>query len=252
MGRREGSRPSGDLLTFRRRDHRRLTSSTPPEGAQPAPDGPQPPSQGGQSAADDARSRRLEIWIAGLLGVVAIITAFATYKAVLEDGDTLANFNEGVRINDDATAKDTEGTQQYTTDQAIYLEYIKSEVGGEKDIAEYFRETLFSPELEESVKYVEEGDEEAISPFQEDSPYTRPEWAEAEKLRAQTKAKFDEAGVHDEDGDKYVLATVVLSISLFLLGIAGVNRQFKVQRILVAVATVPLVVGIAQILSVAL
>jgi hypothetical protein len=217
------------------------TESTPP---------PTPP-EGGQSAADDARSRRLELWIAGLLGVVAIITAFATYKAVLEDGDTLANFNEGVRINDNATASDTEGTQQYTTDQAIYLEFIKSDVAGEKDVATYFRETLFSPELEEAVKWVEEGDKDAVSPFQEESPYTRPEWAEAEKLRGQTEAKFKEAGVHDEDGDKYVLATVILSISLFLLGIAGVNRQFKVQRILVGIAAVPLVAGIVQVIAVA-
>ena len=200
----------------------------------------------------DPRSKRLEIWIAALLGIVAVITAFATYKAVLEDGDTLANFNEGVRINDDATASDTEGTQQYTTDQAIYLEFIKSDVAGDSEVAKYFRETLFSPELEESVKWVEEGGKDAVSPFQEESPYTRPEWAKAEDLRKQTDAKFAEAGKHDEDGDKYVLATVILSISLFLLGIAGVNRQFRVQRVLTAVASVVLVAGIAQILAVAL
>lgn len=200
----------------------------------------------------DPRSKRIEIWIAALLGIVAIITAFATYKAVLEDGDTLANFNEGVRLNDDATASDTEGTQQYTTDQAIYLEFIKSEVGGDSEIAKYFRETLFSPELEESYKWVEEGGDDAVSPFQEDSPYTRPEWAKAEDLRKQTDAKFAEAAKHDEDGDKYVLATVILSISLFLLGIAGVNRQFRVQRALAIVASVVLVAGIVQILTVGL
>jgi hypothetical protein len=217
------------------------TEDQPTQPAAPEPDA---------AATEDARSKRLEIWIAGLLGVVAIITAFATYKAVLEDGDTLANFNEGVRINDDATAKDTEGTQQYTTDQAIYLEFVKSDVAGDSKVANYFRETLFSPELEESVKWVEDGGADAVSPFQEDSPYTRPEWAEAEKLRGQTEAKFKQAGIHDEDGDKYVLATVILSISLFLLGIAGVNRQFKVQRMLVAIAVVPLAAGVAQIVAV--
>ncbi|HEX8742302.1 MAG TPA: hypothetical protein VF712_04130 [Thermoleophilaceae bacterium] len=220
-----------------------MTTENPPDPA---------PRPADQSAADDARSKKLEVWIAALLGIVAVITAFATYKAVLEDGDTLANFNEGVRINDNATAQDTEGTQQYTTDQAIYLEFIKSDVAGDAEVAKYFRETLFSPELEEAVKWVEEGGKEAVSPFQEDSPYTRPEWAEAEKLRGQTEAKFKEAGVHDEDGDKYVLATVILSISLFLLGIAGVNRQFRVQRVLVAIASVVLVAGVAQILAVGL
>lgn len=221
------------------------TEGTPP---------PAPPNDATAAEVEDARSKKLEVWIAALLGVVAIITAFATYKAVLEDGDTLANFNEGVRLNQDATAQDTEGTQQYTTDQAIYLEFVKSDVGGDSEEAAYFRETLFSPELEESVKWLEEGadDDERLSPFQEDSPYTRPEWAEAEKLREQSSDKFEEAGVHDEDGDKYVLATVVLSIALFLLGIAGVNRQLRVQRALTALASVVLVAGVIQVLAVAL
>lgn len=217
---------------------------------------PPPPAQAPASAADgsDPRSKRLEIWIAALLGVVAIITAFATYKAVLEDGDTLARFNEGVRLNQDATAQDAEGTQQYTTDQSIYLEFIKSDLAGDSQEAAYFRTTLFSPELEESVKWLEESadDDEKVSPFQEDSPYTRPEWAEAEKLRGQSADKFEEASVHDEDGDKYVLATVILSISLFLLGIAGVNRQYRVQQALAAIASVVLIVGVVQIASVGL
>jgi hypothetical protein len=197
-------------------------------------------------------SERLEVWIAGLLGVVAILTAFATYNAVLEDGDTLADFNEGIRLTDQASQRDTAGTQEYTTDQAIYLEYIKSDVGDDNEIAAYFRETLFSPQLEEGVKWVESGPKDAISPFQEDSPYTRPEWDEAEKLRGQTNAKFKSASVHDEDGDKYVLATVVLSIALFLLGIAGVNRQFRVQRGLTILAAVVAVSGLVQILAVTL
>jgi hypothetical protein len=206
------------------------------------------------AAADDASSKRLEVWIAGLLGVVAILTAFATYKAVLEDGDTLANFNEGIALNVQAAERDTAGLQEYSTDQATYLEYVKTQFGQGQDdaLGNYFRETLFSPELEEGVKWVDEGPKDAISPFQEDSPYARPEWTEAEKLRTQTAAKFKEAGIHDEDGDKYVLATVVLSIALFLLGIAGVNRQLRVQRGLTALGAVVSLIGLVQILSVAL
>ena len=208
--------------------------------------------------ADDAargdrpRGDRLEIGIAALLGVVAILTAVATYKAVVEDGDTLASYNEGIRLTDQSSQRDTAGTQEYSTDQATYLEYIKSDVGGENEIASYFRKTLFSPQLEEGVKWVEDGPEEAISPFQEESPYTRPEWAEAEQLRTFANSKFKEAGLHDENGDKYVLATVILSIALFLLGIAGVNRQYRVQRVLTGIAVVVLVAGVVQILAVAL
>ena len=200
----------------------------------------------------DPRSGTLEVWIAALLGVVAILTAVATYNAVIEDGDTLANFNEGIRLNVEAAERDSAGTQEYATDQSTYLEFIKSDQEGNQDVAQYFRNTLFSPELEEGVKWVEKGGKDAVSPFQEESPYTRPEWTKAEELRKRTSSKFAEAKVHDEDGDKYVLATVVLSIALFLLGIAGVNRQYRVQLGLTALGAVVAVVGLIQIAAVGL
>ena len=205
-----------------------------------------------QPGTEDPRGKRIEVWIAGLLGVVAIVTAFATYKAVLEDGDTLASFNEGIALTDQASQRYTAGTQEYSTDQATYLEWVKATQTDDEELATYFRETLFSPELEKGVKWVEDGPDDAISPFQDDSPYSRPEWEEAAQLDEQTTAAFEEAKVHDEDGDKYVLATVILSISLFLLGIAGVNRQFRVQRGLTILASVVTVAGLVQIAAVAL
>jgi hypothetical protein len=213
----------------------------------------EPPAQPTAAAADperDPRSKRIEVVIAALLGVVAVLTAFATYKAVLEDGDTLARFNEGIALNVQAAERESAGLQEYSTDQSTYLEFVKSTQEDDEETANYFRETLFSPELEEGFKWVEEGPKDAISPFQEDSPYNRPEWDEAEKLRNQTTAKFEEAGVHDEDGDKYVLATVILSIALFLLGIGGVNRQYRVQLALTALGAVVSVGGLIQILAV--
>ena len=212
----------------------------------------EPPTQPAAAVPEDRdpRSKRIEVVIAALLGVVAVLTAFATYKAVLEDGDTLANFNEGIALNVQAAERDSAGLQEYSTDQSTYLEFVKSEQEGDSETAGYFRETLFSEELEEGVKWVEEGPKDAISPFQEDSPYGRPEFDEAEKLRNQTNAKFEQAKVHDEDGDKYVLATVVLSIALFLLGIAGVNRQYRVQLGLTVLGAIVSIIGLVQIVSV--
>ncbi len=212
----------------------------------------EPPTQPAAATDEvrDPRSKRIEVLIAALLGVVAILTAFATYKAVLEDGDTLASFNEGIALNVQAAERDSAGLQEYSTDQATYLEYVKFEQEENTALATYFRQTLFSPQLEEGVKWVEEGPKEAISPFQEESPYTRPEWTEAEKLRKQTDAKFAEARRADEDGDKYVLATVVLSIALFLLGIAGVNRQYRVQLGLTVLAAAITAAGLVQVLAV--
>lgn len=200
----------------------------------------------------DPRSKRIELWIAGLLGVVAIITAFATYKAAHEDGDALTSFNAGVTLNDAANAHQNAAQQEYATDQATYIEWVKSKKEGDDDVAAYFRETLFSPELEKGVKWAEEGPEDAISPFQEDSPYNRPGWDQRAKLDKLAAVAFKKARAHGEDGDKYVLATVILSIALFLLGIAGVNRQFRVQRGLAVLASLVTVAGLVQILAVAL
>ena len=61
---------------------------------------------------------------------------------------------------------------------------------------------------------------------------------EAEKLVAEGDAQFDQANAKDGEGDTYTLATVILAISLFFGGVAGVTRSHVISMAMTVFAAV--------------
>ncbi len=63
-------------------------------------------------------------------------------------------------------------------------------------------------------------------------------------------AAFAAGDVADKHGDTLTLTTVLMAISLFLLGVAAVARQLRVQLILIGVSMVIYVVSLVMMLGV--
>ena len=197
---------------------------------------------------------RLEVSVAIMLGVAATLTAFASYQASLADGDALKKFNEGVILSNDSNRKYIETNQIFTADQELFLEYATLIQAGNEESADYVRDKLMRTELEESIdewaQLVEAApseDEAPLSPFEEPGVEIA-ELGEAEKLGEASKAKFTDANGDDKKGDDLTLATVVLALSLFLLGIAGVLNRLPVQIGVAAGGTVVTVIGAVMLL----
>ena len=91
----------------------------------------------GTSAEDAGRTTGLELTIAALLGIAAILTAFAAYKTDLADGDTLKNFQEGNALYDDANQQVNEGNQQYTNDVSVFTQFAIASQEGNEELAQY-------------------------------------------------------------------------------------------------------------------
>lgn len=176
---------------------------------------------------------RFEVGIAVLLGLAAVATAFAAYKAELADGDSVKAFNEGIRLNDQAGQAATEGNQEFVQDQTLFIEYAKAtQQEGNTELATYMKETLMSPKLSKSVEWwAEQGDFETYpTPFTEDNPeYGIEQYVRAEALEKQVEQKFDLAREKDDSGDRYTLITVILAVALFMLGVAGVTRRLQIR-----------------------
>ena len=189
------------------------------------------------SDTTDARSRRLELAIAVLLGAAAVLTAIAAFQADSRGGDATTEYNLGIRSADAASQAFTEGTQQLVQDQALFLEYAKAANTGEEDLALYLRESLFSEELEAGVAWWEEQpDDGPESPFVEENPdYVIVGYEVGAELEAETEQHFADAARFDEDGGEYTLMTVILAVALFLLGITAAIRAFAVRLGMVAV-----------------
>lgn len=190
-------------------------------------------SETGASETDDDRgSARIELVAAILLGIAAVLTAWAAYNAALTDGDALKGYTQSTTTTADANFFYERGNQQYSSDSATFLQYALEVERGNEEIALAIRETLFTPELAAAVAAWEADTsaEQPVSPL-DPSLYQLESLTHAEELAAQAQEQFTAAQEVDDAGDRFELAAVFLAVALFFAGIASL---FKVHRVRVA------------------
>jgi hypothetical protein len=203
------------------------------------------------SAAEPPAKRsfeqRFEVILAILLGLAAIATAYASYKTNLADGDTLAAYQEGVRLSDSASQQYNDATQNRFEDQTIFLQVQNANINGDEALAKEMLDRLASPELKKAY--------DAWKPDEENTPlenetYVLPAAEEADKLDAQASAQFEDAKKKDKIGDRYTLVTVILATALFMYGVAAVAKARVTKFATMGIGVVTFVISIALIVTV--
>jgi hypothetical protein len=184
-------------------------------------------------ATDDAPTsipnrfeQRFEIILAVLLGLAAIATAYAAYQTNLKDGDTLAGYQEGVRLADSASQKYLEANANRTEDQSIFLAVQTIQLDQGEEVAKELLDRLGSEELQKAY--------EAWDPENENTPlendvYALPAFTEAEDLESNASNEFARAKDADKRGDRFSLVTVILATALFLYGVSAVAKARNVR-----------------------
>jgi hypothetical protein len=188
------------------------------------------------------RSSGLDVTIAIILGIAAILTAFAGYKAALADGDTLAGFQEGTAQYGDANQAYIEGYQQETSDLGLFKDYALAKQRGDKKGASFIYNNLMDGTLPAATDEWEASGGEIPSAFEAPAYKVKP-YDRAEAARAEGDKQFEAAGVKDKEGDKYTLATVILAIALFFGGVAGVTRSHLISVTTVVLSALLVVVA---------
>jgi hypothetical protein len=153
-----------------------------------------------------------------------VLTAFAAYQTDLADGDTLKAFQEGSAVYDDANSSTSKATSRWSNDVNVFTQYAIASQKGDKKLANYIKDGLMDGSLPAATEECEEADGDLPSAIEADAYKLKP-YEEAEKLVAEGDALFDQAAAKDGEGDSYTLATVILAISLFFGGVAGVTRS---------------------------
>lgn len=202
------------------------------------------PMMGDQPREGDSR---MAIFAAILLGLAATLTAFSAYQSALQDGEALAGYNEASAKLSDANYYYAQGNQTFAADQALFVEFATAAQADQLAAADYMS-TLMREELLAAVDWWQ-ADEEAITPFDDDAdnPYVIAEFAEAERLAAESQEATDRATAAGDIGDKFELSTVLLALTLFFAGIATLFRRRLVCWSLLGVGLVSLVAGAAQL-----
>lgn len=194
--------------------------------------------------------RDLQLVIVILLGIVSVATAYASFQAALYGGIQASAYSKGGAQQTEAESLYLEANQQYLQDAQVLtrmtelsLEMDSSDPALAELAAAKFDALVFqavSPDLQAAIDWsVEQNDADPdtyVSP-QESDDYQAAlfgAWAELDEESQLLLDKGDEANAH---GDRLTLNTVLMAVSLFLLGIAAVLANRRAQWVLIGVGS---------------
>jgi len=181
------------------------------------------------------RSRRFELVLAILLGLAAIAAGFSAYRADLDRGDSLRQFQVASTKTAESVDAYGRGDVQRSIDEQLFVDYSKAVLAGNAEAARYIRDEL-SPDLSQAIRLWENSGSSADSPFAGSSPaYVQPFYEEGDLLAEEATVEFEAADDLRRSADRFTLIGVLLASALFLYGIAAVSRARKVKRGLTAV-----------------
>ena len=200
-----------------------------------------------------------EVIIAILLGLVSIATAYASFQSSLYDGNTTQKYTVGSNLATEAESMYLEGNQQYVQDAQLYdrLTDLQLDIANPDPAisaaAQIKYDTIYFQSVSEDFdKAIQAADalnasdpELYYSPL-DDEGYQDSLFGQYDETKTEADATIAEGDKDGALGDKLTLATVIMAIALFLLGIAAVVSAFRIKLIMGGVAIV-IFVGAAVI-----
>lgn len=189
---------------------------------------------------------KLEVIIAILLGVTAILTAWAGWIGSLHGGNQATNYTTSNNLSATGNSMYNEAAQYYMQDMltwnAIYGYYFDAEIAemyGNDEEAEMIYAKIeklmndnCSDEFYEAIEWALD-QEEDVSPFDKEG-YVDSYFADANAVLDEADALLEQGKTDNANGDAYGLVTVIYSLVLFLLGIVGIFKKIP-NRILITV-----------------
>lgn len=227
---------------------------------------------------------KLEIVTVILLGITALLTAWASYVGSIHGGNQATNYATSNNLSSDGNAMYNSAVQTLTQDMNVWntiLDYeieimYADSINDQNEVEAYvwklqwFCMDNLSEDMAAIIGYDQEAfndgvndTEDIIAWINDDSgkAITSPFVDEAftDSYFAETNAKLDEAqavleqGQQDNaNGDKFSLVTVIYSVALFLLGIVGVFKNQTNKKIVLLVSVVCLIIAVIFMVTIPL
>lgn len=216
----------------------------------------------------------LEVITVVLLGITALLTAWASYVGSIHGGNQATNYATSNNLASDGNSLYNAAVQTLSQDMSIWNTIASYEVeilyaDSAKDNAavdanvwklQWFCEDNLPENMAAAIGYDVEkftdgnNDTQDILNWLKDdkaitSPFSSQEFID--KYFDEANAKLEEAektieqGRQDNaNGDKFSLVTVIYSVALFLLGIVGVFKNTTNKKIVLAISFVCLIVAV--------
>lgn len=189
-----------------------------------------------------------EVAAALLLGIAAVLAAFAGYQSALWGGQQDTAFTESVTQTSRAADLRQSADTDRATDESLFVDLVLQWVESpEDDIDVFLDEGLGSFIL---GNMTEEGkiaarswflSDEDFGPYPFDDDYWATFYAESEEAEELARIEFADATGFNSNSDDHELAATLLTTVLFLAGISVVLENLRLRFALLATATLVLV-----------
>jgi hypothetical protein len=187
--------------------------------------------------------RRIEVVIVILLGLVSFATAYTSFEASLYGGNSSTLYSKGNNNETEAESLYLEANQQYMQDAQTIASLAELKVAADSgdEIAQKQYDELYfisvSDDLDKAIKKADKAN--AADPTTYTSPLDDKKYQAvlfgdyADKANS-GHDKVKRADVDNGYGDRLTLNTVLMALTLFLLGVAAVVRRPHTKIILAA------------------
>ena len=184
-----------------------------------------------------------------LLGIATVSTAWSGYQASRWNQEQSDIAREASDLRIEANRQFGLATQTIVYDANLVTQYAKAVSDGDTQLQDFYKSTLFRadflPVLERWQSAVRSG--QTPPRLLEDRDYLDAQLAPYQETQAKAEAKDIESKDAGQNGDDYVLLTLLLAAALFF---AGVTTSFKLELarlVLLGLSAVLLAYCISQI-----
>lgn len=222
------------------------------------------------------REHTIEIIVVILLGVTAILTAWATWIGSLHAGNQSTNYTTSNNLASEGNSEYNAGSQLMMQDMILWNEVADMQFDimyayeNDDETLDQLCEKLYyklyenlSDEMAaqiawdwpESTDFTTvilewmENEDALNTPFANED-FVDSYFTVANELLAESDAVLEQGKEDNTNGDTYGLITIIYSISLFLLGVISTIKSTKNKYILLGIASVSIIVATIFMLTI--
>ena len=195
----------------------------------------------------------IEMLVAILLGITALLTAWASWIGSLHGGNQATNYTKSNNLASEGNAEYNAAFQDYLSDMMTWNTLM--EYSFEQEIAEAEGDSIKASMIEEKINsYVDlngspilidavgQMTDDMRSPFEVEGPVDR-YYENANALLEESQELLEQGQRDNANGDAYNLVNVIYSVVLFMLGIVGIFKKLPCRTVVLFIAAAGLIVA---------
>jgi hypothetical protein len=184
-----------------------------------------------------SRDARFELTATFVLGIATAVSAWCTYEAQLWNSEQLWQIVRANHLEAETAQATNVVTREALIDITTFANVLENEARGDHRTARYIARVArpeFRPALDAWLSRRGDVELTTSTPF-DDEAYRATIRKPSGELREKTKNVLLAASIANENGDLFVMRTVMLALSLFFAGIASQMRTPVARRLAVTI-----------------